>query len=118
MGQYLTNSETMSMPKTIFLVLVSLFAASVSYAARESEIHDPDTLAWWHTTEALSGDDMEGRDTGSPAYQRAADYVAKRFEAAGLVPGGEAGSYFQPVLMHEIAASQDGTGFDLVRPDG
>jgi len=100
--------------KTISLVLLSL----LSVAARDGEIHDPDTLAWWHTTEALSGDDMEGRDTGSPAYQRAADYVAKRFKAAGLRPAGDNGSYFQSVPMHEIAASQEGTDFALVRPDG
>ena len=106
------------MPQAMVLVLLSLLATSVSYAARDSEIHDPDTLAWWHTTEALSGDDMEGRDTGSPAYERAAQYVAQRFKAAGLRPAGESGSYFQPVLMHEIAASRDGTDFTLVRPDG
>ena len=87
-------------------------------AARDGEIHDADTLAWWHTTAALSGDDMEGRDTGSPAYQRAAEYVAKRFEAAGLQPAGASGSYFQSVPMHEIAASPQGTDFTLVRPDG
>jgi len=106
------------MPQVIALVLLSLLATSVSYAARDSEIHDPDTLAWWHTTEALSGDDMEGRDTGSPAYERAAQYVAKRFKAAGLKPGGDNGSYFQQVLMHEIAASPAGTDFTLIRPDG
>jgi Peptidase family M28 len=100
--------------KTIGLVL--LFLSSV--AARDGEIHDPDTLAWWHTTEALSGDDMEGRDTGSPAYQRAADYVSKRFSAAGLRPAGDHGSYFQSVPMHEIAASQQDTDFTLVRSDG
>jgi Zn-dependent M28 family amino/carboxypeptidase len=106
------------MPQVIALVLLSLLATSVSYAARDSEVHDPDTLAWWHTTEALSGDDMEGRDTGSAAYERAAKYVAQRFKAAGLKPGGENGSYFQQVLMHEIAASRAGTDFTLVRPDG
>jgi hypothetical protein len=106
-------------------VLLTLMAAlgigaeaAEQHRARDSEIHDPDTLAWWHTTEALSGDSMEGRDTGSPAYQRAADYVAKRFKAAGLQPGGENGSYFQPVLLHEIAASAQGTDFTLVRSDG
>jgi hypothetical protein len=104
--------------KKLTLVLLCLVASSVSFAARDGEIHDADTLAWWHTTEALSGDDMEGRDTGSPAYQRAADYVAKRFKAAGLRPAGENGSYFQAVPMHEIAASQPGTDFTLVRPDG
>src|SRR5690242_352184 len=108
--------------RTIGLVLLGLLGASVSYAApeagRRAEIHDADTLAWWQTTEALSGDGMEGRDTGSPAYQRAAEYVAKRFAGAGLKPAGENGSYFQPVPMHEIAASEQGTDFTLVRPDG
>jgi hypothetical protein len=108
----------LSRMKTIALALLALLGASVSYAAREAEIHDADTLAWWHTTEALSGDGMEGRDTGSPAYQRAAEYVAKRFEAAGLKPAGENGSYLQSVPMHEIAAVGQGTNFTLVRPDG
>src|SRR3954465_15114602 len=104
--------------RTIALLLLSVLGASVSYAAREGEIHDADTLAWWHTTEALSGDGMEGRDTGSPAYQRAAEYVAKRFEAAGLKAAGESGSYFQSVPMHEIAASATDTDFTLIRADG
>lgn len=69
---------------------------------RDKEIHDADTLAWWHTTEALSGDGMEGRDTGSAAYQRAAEYVARRFRVAGLQPAGNGGTYFQSVAMHEI----------------
>ena len=29
---------------------------------------DPDTRAWWSTTAELSNDPMEGRDTGSAAY--------------------------------------------------
>jgi len=85
---------------------------------RDREIHDADTLAWWHTTEALSNDGMEGRDTGSPAYQRAADYVADRFKSAGLKPAGEMGSYFQSVPMHEVAAIPAGTGFTFMSPSG
>jgi hypothetical protein len=81
---------------------------------RDVEIHDADTLAWWHTTEALSNDNMEGRDTGSAAYQRAAEYVADRFKAAGLEPAGENGGYFQSVPMHEIAVNPEGTRFTLV----
>jgi Peptidase family M28 len=84
---------------------------------RDREIHDADTLAWWHTTEALSGDDMEGRDTGSAAYQRAAGYVAARFKAADLRPAGEDGGYFQSVPMHEVSVTSTGTSFTLVRPD-
>jgi hypothetical protein len=85
---------------------------------RDGEIHDADTRAWWHTTEALSGDSMEGRDTGSAAYQRAAEYVAVRFKAAGLRPAGENGSYFQAVPMREVAVTPQGTSFTLVHPDG
>src|SRR5258708_37532618 len=85
---------------------------------RDREIHDSDTLAWWHTTVALSEDGMEGRDTGSAAYQRAADYVANRFKVAGLTPAGENGSYFQTVPMHEIAVVPEGTSFTLIGANG
>jgi Peptidase family M28/PA domain len=85
---------------------------------RDGEIHDADTLRWWHTTEALSGDAMQGRDTGSVAYQRAADYVAGRFKAAGLLPAGDDGSYFQMVPMHEVDVVAAGTSFVVERPGG
>jgi Zn-dependent M28 family amino/carboxypeptidase len=67
---------------------------------------DPDTRAWWATTAALSGDAMEGRDTGSAAYERAAKLVAQRFAKAGLKPAGEKGGWFQPVPMGEIAVTK------------
>ncbi|HEV2593954.1 MAG TPA: M28 family peptidase [Sphingomicrobium sp.] len=63
---------------------------------------DSDTAAWWSTTTQLSNDAMEGRDTGSPAYERAAKLVAAKLKAAGLKPGGENNSFFQAVPMHEI----------------
>lgn len=85
---------------------------------RDAEIHDADTRAWWHTTESLSNDGMQGRDTGSAAYQRAADYVAAHFKAAGLKPAGDGGSYFQMVPMHEIAVSEENTSFTLLRANG
>lgn len=67
---------------------------------------DPDTSAWWKTTAELSNDSMEGRDTGSPAYLRAAELVAAKFEAAGLQPAGENGGWFQGVPMHEVAVTR------------
>ncbi len=71
-------------------------------AAARSQPTDPDTRAWWATTAALSGDAMQGRDTGSAAYERAAKIVAQRLAAAGLKPAGENGSYFQRVPMQEL----------------
>jgi Zn-dependent M28 family amino/carboxypeptidase len=92
--------------------------AQVAAHPRDHEIHDPDTLAWWHTTEALSGDAMEGRDTGTAAYQRAADYVEARFKAAGLKPAGEDGGYFQTVPLHQVDVLPEGTSFTVVRANG
>jgi hypothetical protein len=63
---------------------------------------DPDTAAWWSTTAQLSNDAMEGRDTGTAAFERAARLVAARFQAAGLKPAGDNGTLFQRVPMHEI----------------
>ena len=67
---------------------------------------DPDTGAWWKTTAQLSNDSMEGRDTGSAAYMRAARLVAAKFEAAGLKPAGDGGTWFQTVPMREIRVSR------------
>ncbi len=100
------------------LAVAAPLASQAQQHLRDREIHDTDTLAWWHTTEVLSNDGMQGRDTGSPAYQRAADYVANRFKAAGLEPAGENGSFFQPVPMHEIAVVPEGTSLTLVGANG
>jgi Zn-dependent M28 family amino/carboxypeptidase len=64
---------------------------------------DADTAAWWRTTTILSNDAMEGRDTGSPGYDRAAAIVAKRWAAAGLKPIGDAGGWFQTISFEEVA---------------
>ena len=101
---------------TVLFVFLAACALAQQHP-RDKEIHDADTLAWWHTTEALSGDDMEGRDTGSTAYQRAAENVAGRFRVAGLQPAGDGGTYYQSVAMHEVEVAGDGTSFTVVRPE-
>jgi Peptidase family M28 len=84
----------------------SLSAALViflTFIAHAQPLQKPDaaTAAWWAQTVALSNDAMEGRDTGTEAYERAAKYVAEQFRAAGLKPAGDNGTYFQRVPMHQ-----------------
>ncbi len=43
----------------------------------------------------LSGDDMEGRATGTDGEARATQYVADVFASLGLEPAGDEGSFFQ-----------------------
>ncbi|MEO8218696.1 MAG: M28 family metallopeptidase [Acidobacteriota bacterium] len=45
----------------------------------------------------LADDLLEGRETGSRGYDLAAAYVSSAFDALGLEPGGDGGTFFQRV---------------------
>jgi hypothetical protein len=47
--------------------------------------------------EYLSTDEMMGRQSMTPGYQAAAEWVAAQYEAWGLEPAGDDGTYFQRV---------------------
>jgi hypothetical protein len=89
------------------------------FAAAAQPQHKPDaaTAAWWAQTTALSNDSMEGRDTGTEAYQRAANYVADQFKGAGLKPAGDNGTYFQRVPMHQVELIAEKSSIEIL-PDG
>jgi Zn-dependent M28 family amino/carboxypeptidase len=57
---------------------------------------------------------MEGRNTGSPAHKRAAEYVAAQFKAAGLEPAGTSG-YIQPVAFRTRRIVEEQSSLTLVR---
>lgn len=85
------------------LALAGLLAGQAWAAPpRSAAIKDPDTKAWWQIAETLSSDAMEGRDIGSPGYDRAAEVVVRRFKAAGLKPAGDNGGWFQVFPVHEV----------------
>lgn len=86
-------------------------AAQAAEPLRSVGIKDPDTKAWWQIAEALSSDAMEGRDTGSAGFNRAADIVVARFKAAGLKPAGDNGGWFQTFGVHESRVESAGTRF-------
>ncbi|MCM3901459.1 MAG: M28 family peptidase [Pyrinomonadaceae bacterium] len=48
-------------------------------------------------TTTLSSNEFEGRGTGQPGADKAAKYLADRFAKLGLKPGGENGTYLQPI---------------------
>src|SRR5262245_44735373 len=59
----------------------------------------------------LASEQMEGRLTGSDGERRATDYVASVFQAMGLQPGGDNGTYFQ--YFEFTAGVSLGTGNQL-----
>jgi aminopeptidase N len=47
------------------------------------------------TVKYLSGDELKGREIGTPEIDKAADFIAQKFRQEGLIPGGDHGSYYQ-----------------------
>jgi Peptidase family M28 len=69
---------------------------------------------WWSHIQVLADDRMEGRETGSRGFEKAADYVTNQFRLAGLAPAGVKG-YRQPVAFHVTRIDQVHSSLDLVR---
>ncbi len=64
--------------------------------------------------EILAGPEMEGRDSGSPGFERAARWVEERLEELGLEPAGPEGSWRVP---YTVAALQAGPGASIAVVD-
>jgi Peptidase family M28 len=102
----------MQPPRCFYAALLLSLAATAQYPQKP----DAATAAWWARTTALSNDTMEGRDTGTEAYQRAADYVAAQFKAAGLKPAGDYGTFFQSVAMDQTELVAEKSSVEII-PD-
>jgi hypothetical protein len=63
---------------------------------------------------ALADDAMEGRETGTPGFDRAAQYVASQFEAIGLSPLSE--GYLQPLTIRRSLVDEAGTTLTVTGP--
>jgi len=73
-----------------------------------------DGQRWWSYITFLADDKLEGRNTGSEGYRKAAHYVAGEFERAGLQPAGTDG-YFQPVKYSSRQIVEQESSLELVR---
>jgi Zn-dependent M28 family amino/carboxypeptidase len=69
---------------------------------------------WWSHIQFLADDKLEGRDTGSRGFEKAADYMAEQFHAAGLQPAGVDG-YRQPMDFDVVRIDETRCSLDLLR---
>jgi hypothetical protein len=63
----------------------------------------------------LADDLLEGRGTGTRGHEIAAKFMASEFEAVGLEPAGENGTYFQSVPLRSIRPQAEHTTVSLMR---
>jgi Zn-dependent M28 family amino/carboxypeptidase len=73
-----------------------------------------DQARWWAHVKTLADDGLEGRQTGSDGYRKAAAYVVEQFERAGLKPAGPSG-YLQSVTFTRRRILEDQSRLALVR---
>jgi hypothetical protein len=116
------DGTTMPFAARTLLVALALTAAA---ASQQPQKPTRDAANWWKLTSDLANDSMQGRDTGTDAYQRAAQYVADHFKADGLKPAGQLGiepggqpSYFQIVPMHQVEIDAEHSTVELVDREG
>jgi len=86
------------------LAAVGLVLVTATLVRGEKEI-EPDALLGH--IKFLAADDLKGRANGSEGLEKAADYIAEQFKAAGLQPGVN-GGWFQPFeLSAGLAIGRD-----------
>ncbi|HXW56945.1 MAG TPA: M28 family metallopeptidase [Candidatus Cybelea sp.] len=94
------------------LGLVLIFLGGMAFA------QDPDWSAlgkaWWSHVEYLADDSLEGRDTGSAGFEKAAAYMADQFRMAGLQPAGVDG-YRQPMDFDVVRFDESRSALALIR---
>ena len=109
-------TKTTGLSQRTVIALTFIFTLFSTLAAQQTPT--PAAAEWWRLTTALSNDQMEGRNTGTEAYERAAKYVADQFQADHLKPAGDNGTYFQRVPMHQVDLDTAHSSVDLLTPDG
>lgn len=84
----------------LLLILVALSGCATVASAPLSRAER--AARWWSDVGALSSDAMEGRQAGTPGYDRAAAFVVGRLRELGLEPAGSEGFYQQVELEEQF----------------
>ncbi len=74
------------------LIPVFMLAAVAAGGASQSADLAAEGKAWWAHIQFLADDKLEGRNVGTPGFEKAVEYVEGQFKAIGLTPFGDAPS--------------------------
>lgn len=111
-----TNSfwrQSVSAAMLFALLTVQIFAqaaapAATNLSATETELIDKITIASIkEMTVTLSAPEMEGRGTMQPGGDKAANWIAERFQKLGLKPLGDKNSYLQKIDFKETVLTSE-----------
>jgi Zn-dependent M28 family amino/carboxypeptidase len=112
------------MKKLTAIVVISLVSLIVAQAqstlppAGKKAMKDIDAEKIRATVKYLSDDKLEGRGTGQKGGDMAADWIAAQFKSYGLIPAGDAGTYFQEIHFFGVTTDPKQTQFAFVPKSG
>jgi hypothetical protein len=93
-----------------------IFAAGLTAIVAGAQSADlaSEGAAWWAHIKFLADDSLEGRNVGTPGFDKALDYVEGQFKAIGLKPAGTSG-YRQPLKLDSRTLVPEQSSLALVR---
>jgi hypothetical protein len=97
---------------------IGLFAASLAFATTSFANYAPNIEQISKNNlradlEFIASDLLLGRDTPSQGLDLAAAYIISQLKINGVMPGGENGSYLQPINLERALLSPEGTVFQI-----
>ncbi len=101
-------------PQSLKRIFVLVAACSAATAAAQNSDLAAEGKAWWAHVQFLADDKLEGRNVGTPGYEKAVDYVEGQFKSIGLKPAGTSG-FRQPVKYDSRTLVPDHSSLALVR---
>lgn len=105
----------------LFVVVCSLIAAQAQLPvppAAQKAMNAIDSEKIRATVKYLSDDALQGRGTGQKGGDMAADWIAEQFKSYGLLPAGDAGTYFQKINFFGVTTDPKQTQFAFVPKSG
>ena len=88
-----------------------------SFSSRDDALATISQQGIYAHLEYLASDALEGRMTGEPGYEMAAEYVAEQFAAMGLTPGGT-DEWYQQVPLQSYRVVDDSMALTVHRESG
>jgi hypothetical protein len=101
------------MKRTLLPLCLLAATAAAGAAARSADLASEGS-SWWAHVQYLADDKLEGRNVGTPGYEKAVQYVEHQFQTIGLKPAGTTG-FRQPVKLESRQLVPDQSRVALVR---
>jgi hypothetical protein len=98
------------------VLLAALVLGAATVAAARPPLQAPPTATLAADLAVLTRPDMEGRGSGTAGAERAARQIADWLAAAGLAPGGDAGTFFQPFVVSTSTRLASRGALEVVAP--